>query len=126
MVLQAIATIVLLLALVKNLCAVFWPKKAKGWAKELTKTNRDLNYILSFVLLATGLIMSSLVVRLVNLETFIVSSFGFAMLVASLLVYNDMHRDIVKIVLKKQDKWTQKTAFMLVVVIAVLLWVLRL
>ncbi len=124
MVIKTIAVLVILLALATRIPAVFWPKKAKNWLKELTKTNRDLNYILSFILLATGLIISSLAVRLVNLETFIVSAFGFALLVGSFVVYNDMHKDMIKIVLKKQDKWVQKVSLLKVAIALVLLWIL--
>lgn len=124
MALKVIASLFLLLIIATRLIALFWPKKVKGWMKDFSKTNRNWSYAFSFVLLATGLIMFSLVVRLTNLETFLVSAFGFGLLAGSFLTYNGMHKDIIKMVVKKPDKWIQKVALLKVVVAAILLYVL--
>ncbi|MBI3412843.1 MAG: hypothetical protein HY051_02055 [Candidatus Aenigmarchaeota archaeon] len=124
MVLKMLASLFLLLILITRIPALFWPKKAKARMKDFSKTNKNWSYALSFVLLAVGLIMLSLVARLTNLQTVLVSIFGYALLVGSFLMYNEMHKDIIKAVLKKSDKWLQKVALLKVVVAAILLWVL--
>lgn len=124
MALKAIASLFLLLIIATRLLAVFWPKKVKSWAKDFAKTSKNWSYAFSFVLLATGLIMLLLVARLTSLEAVLVSVFGGALLAGSFLVYNGMHRDAVKIILKKPDKWVQKVALLKVVVATILLWVL--
>ncbi len=124
MVLKSVASIFLVLLIFARAAFFLWPKKAKNWFKDMSKISRDWSYALSFILLATGLIMASLVVRLTNLETFLVSAFGFAMLVGSFLTYNEMHKDMVKIVVKKSDKWVQKVALVKLLVAAILLYIL--
>lgn len=124
MALKVIASLFLLLIIVTRLIALFWPKTAKSWMKDMAKINKNWSYAFSFVLLATGLIMASLVIRLTNLETFLVSAFGFALLGGSFLTYNSMHKDVIKAVVKKPDKWIQKVALLKVVVAAILLWIL--
>ncbi len=124
MVLKAIASIFLVLLIVTRAVALFWPKKVKGWMKDITKINKNWSYLLSLVMFATGLIISLLVIRLVNLQTFLTSSFGLALLAGGFLVYDGMYRDAIKIFLKKSDKWIQKVALLKVVVAAILLYLL--
>ena len=124
MALKEIASLFLFLIIITRIPAAFWPKKAKALMKDFSKANRNWSYAFSFVLLATGLIMLSLVTKLTNLETVIVSAFGYALLVGSFLTYNELHKDMIKIVSKRSDKWIQKIALLKIVVAAALLWVL--
>ena len=124
MVLKTLASIFLLLIIFTRAPALFWPKKVKSWLKDLSKINRNWSYAFSLVLLATGLITLSLAVRLTNLQTVLVSVFGFALLAGSFLMYNGMHKDMIKVVVKKPDKWLQRVALFKIVVAVILLYVL--
>ncbi|MBI4177679.1 MAG: hypothetical protein HY516_04945 [Candidatus Aenigmarchaeota archaeon] len=124
MVLKAVAALLLALVILTRSLTVLSPKKAKAWLKEFSKINKDWSYAISLVMFASGLITALLVVKLAGLQSFLVSVFGAGLLAGSFLMFNDIHRDAIKLVLKKSDKWFQKVALFKLAVAVALLWAL--
>ncbi len=124
MALKALASLLLLLVIIARIPAVFWPKKVKKQLNDLFKISRDWRYALSFALLATGLILVATAARLTSLGVVVVTAFGVGLLAGSFLVYNDLHKDMLKAFTKRPDKWLQKVAVVKIAIAAVLLYII--
>ncbi len=124
MALNTLASLLLLLVILGNIPAALQPKKAKKQLNDFLNIGKDWRYVFSFVLLATGLISVSIVVRLTSLSAVLVAAFGVGLLAGSFIVYNDLHKDILKVFMKRPDKWVQKVSILRIVVAAVLLYLI--
>ncbi len=123
--LRVLASLLLLLAILARIPAVLQPpKNMKKKLGELSKISRNWQYAFSFVLLATGLILISIVVRSASLSAVVVTTFGVGLLAGSFIVYNGLHKDILKAFMKRPDKWVQKIAVLKIVVAAIILYLI--